>query len=131
MSDWRRFAREALRRLLEPECGPGPQLHEVITSLDDRALLHLVACPDLRRHWLALWSQGGGGSDLFEALLAASHPEPDLLGASQLASLAAWFASGRPITILTAGAAAIARGVGQEATEFLIALRGRGPAAQV
>lgn len=109
-TDWRRFAREAVRRLLERDGGPAAQLHPAVVALGDNALLHLAGCPDLRSEWLAVWSPGVDGTSLFDALLAARLPQPPPLAQPQLVSLVAWFASGEPVSVLTAGAAAIARG---------------------
>lgn len=123
---WRRRACEALRRLVAPLCGSSRALHNAIAALSDEALLHLLSCAALRDVWATLWTPcDQEATNLYEAVLAASHDEFDSLTPSQIISLVKWFSSDRAVTRLAAGARLIADGGTPEEADFMFCLGGQ------
>ena len=128
VSDWRRWAREVLRRLVEPECGPGQQLHSTITALPDAHLLHLIGRQRLRDAWVSEWKLDPQAlcTVLFQRASSGLKSDEWRLTASTQASMAAWLSCGLPVTKLAIGAPLIADGATMDSAYFFAALRREG-----
>ncbi len=129
VSDYQRMAREALRRLVEPACGPSQRLIDAIAELDDMRLLHLASRPELRAPWVEAWTGGQGAAESYESARRQTAQVRSLT-AAQMLNLIVWFSEDQGVSVMTRGARMVADGFDRPSIKTMLDLTSAQEVAQ-